>query len=263
MSSPPDPEVSNDQQATTTKVKFRDNSSPQIIDTCMEEGICSYKDCLTAGIKNACADEEVIVFGDDDMVISSDDLGPSITLSENIESKLQVPWRFTVIVKFLGRDIGYNLLCNKIQSLWKPSCIPKVIDMKNGFYLVKFDNINDMQAAVLGGPWIILGHYLTVQGWFPEFRAGSAKAAHVTAWICLPDMPPHYYHERILRTIGDLVGRTVRIDANTTEIQRGKFTRIAVELDLEKPSCQNSGLMVRGKGLSMRIYLRFILIAGA
>ncbi|CAN0912664.1 hypothetical protein LINGRAPRIM_LOCUS554 [Linum grandiflorum] len=47
-------------------------------------------------------------------------------------------------------------------------------------------------------------------------------------------MPYQYYHREILTGLGDLVGRTVRIDRRTLTSARGKFARIAVEINLKE-----------------------------
>ncbi|KAH9673087.1 reverse transcriptase domain-containing protein [Citrus sinensis] len=48
-------------------------------------------------------------------------------------------------------------------------------------------------------------------------------------------MPLHYYHKRVLRILGEVVGRVIRIDYNTEAAKRGKFARVAVEICLNKP----------------------------
>ncbi|KAK9093996.1 hypothetical protein Scep_025465 [Stephania cephalantha] len=57
----------------------------------------------------------------------------------------------------------------------------------------------------------------------------------VAAWIRLPDLPYQYYHSQIVADISNLVGRTIKVDMNTITGKRGKFARVAVELDLAKP----------------------------
>lgn len=47
-------------------------------------------------------------------------------------------------------------------------------------------------------------------------------------------MPLHYYHKKILRMLGYLIGTVIRIDYNTELASRDKFAQIAVEIDLEK-----------------------------
>lgn len=149
----------------------------------MEENQPSYEDRLMGNTQRSNMDQVDVNFEDGDLIVSSDALGLHILLSEKIESQMQASWQYTMVVNLLGQDIGYKLLCNKIQSLWNPSSIPKVIDMEDGFILIKFDNDRDMYTALLGGPWVILGHYLTVQRWCPSFRASTGKVSRTMVWI--------------------------------------------------------------------------------
>lgn len=45
----------------------------------------------------------------------------------------------------------------------------------------------------------------------------------------------HFYHKSVIRRLGQIIGPVVKIDPNTITVQRGKFARIAVELDLQQP----------------------------
>lgn len=48
-------------------------------------------------------------------------------------------------------------------------------------------------------------------------------------------MPLYYYHKKIIRLLGNVVGKILRIDYNTELVTRGKFVRIAVEINLDRP----------------------------
>lgn len=50
----------------------------------------------------------------------------------------------------------------------------------------------------------------------------------------MDSFPEHVYYQEILRSIGNLIGRTVRIDYHTQQAERGKFASVAVEIDLSK-----------------------------
>lgn len=120
-----------------------------------------------------------------------------------------------------------------------------MIDLENDFFLVKFKTEDDAQYALTQGPWSILGHYLTVQQWSPRFDCSTETIDSGVAWIRLPGMPLHYYHKRILRMLGQVIGKVIKIDYNTESGSRGKFARTAVELDLAKPLC--SQFLLDGK----------------
>ncbi|CAI0627582.1 unnamed protein product [Linum tenue] len=53
--------------------------------------------------------------------------------------------------------------------------------------------------------------------------------------VQFPALKVHFYHKEILTTLGNLIGRTIRLDFHTLTVQRAKFARIAVEVDLSKP----------------------------
>ncbi|CAL1413221.1 unnamed protein product [Linum trigynum] len=109
------------------------------------------------------------------------------------------------------------------------------MDLNNDTFLVTFSNEQDYLTALIGGPWVILDHYLVVHQWSPSFRTGQKPYRSVVAWIQLPELPVHFYNREVLFAIGNLIGRTVKLDYHTEHRQRGKFARIAVELDMSKP----------------------------
>ncbi|CAI0400225.1 unnamed protein product, partial [Linum tenue] len=53
--------------------------------------------------------------------------------------------------------------------------------------------------------------------------------------IQLPELSVHFYHREVLFALGNLIGRTVKLDYHTENLERGKFARIPVELDMTKP----------------------------
>ncbi|CAN1799872.1 hypothetical protein LINPERHAP1_LOCUS22295 [Linum perenne] len=101
--------------------------------------------------------------------------------------------------------VSYLFLCNRLRAIWKPIGHMHVVDLDRSCFLVKFANEQDYFKALTDGPWLIFDHYLIVHPWDPMFR------------------------------LGNLIGRTVKIDANTQRGDRGKFARLAVEIDLKEP----------------------------
>ncbi|KAH9671659.1 hypothetical protein KPL70_017449 [Citrus sinensis] len=48
-------------------------------------------------------------------------------------------------------------------------------------------------------------------------------------------MPLHYYYKKIIRMLGHVIGKVIKIDYNMELATRGKFACIAVEVSLESP----------------------------
>ncbi|CAI0435130.1 unnamed protein product [Linum tenue] len=139
------------------------------------------------------------------------------------------------MVRLLGRSISYAFLCSQLRWKWRPTGRLDILDLNDRTFLVTFHNDQDFLHALTGGPWTILDHYLVVHQWSPSFRTVDKPHKSVVAWIQLPELPVHFYHREVLFALGNLVGRTVKLDYHTENMERGKFARIAVELDMTKP----------------------------
>lgn len=49
------------------------------------------------------------------------------------------------------------------------------------------------------------------------------------------NLPIKYYDVGFLTQLGNRIGRTVKVDNNTLQMERGKCARLCVEVDLRKP----------------------------
>ncbi|XVF32012.1 hypothetical protein REPUB_Repub17cG0044700 [Reevesia pubescens] len=61
------------------------------------------------------------------------------------------------------------------------------------------------------------------------------KVGTTAVWIHLPELPIEYFNCEILREIGRMVGKPLKLDSSTALVTRGKYARICVEVDLNKP----------------------------
>ncbi|CAL1405871.1 unnamed protein product [Linum trigynum] len=53
-------------------------------------------------------------------------------------------------------------------------------------------------------------------------------------WVQLPALKIHFYHKEVLTMLGNLIGRTIKLDYHTLNQERAKFARLAVEVDISK-----------------------------
>ena len=219
---------------STKKAEFRaqgvdgDNPSP-----------LSFRDMLMdihqqAGIVSSCQKEDWEL-EDEDVTFREEEIMPYIAFSNRVHDRLAEPWANSVVVKILGHNLGYRALCSRLHKIWSSTSGFDIIDLANDYFLIRFRNAQDVEYALTEGPWTVLGHYLSVQQWTPEFDVVHNKIDRIVAWIRLSEMNIHFYHKNIHRRLGQIIGPVIKIDSNTVAAQRGKFARLAVELDLQKP----------------------------
>ncbi|KAH9698593.1 DUF4283 domain-containing protein [Citrus sinensis] len=218
---------------STKKTKFREQG---------EDGDNPLPPSFADIVMKMQARSENVLFGktedwdleEDDVIFRDEEPMPFIAFSNRVHERLAHPWEHSVVVKILGRNLGYRVLLTRLKSIWSATKGFTVVDLAQDYYLVRFSNERDVEYALTEGPWTVMGQYLIVQQWSPSFDVASNKIEKIVAWIRLAEMNIHFYHKNI-RRLGEIVGPVVKIDHKTVEAQRGKFARIAVEIDLTKP----------------------------
>lgn len=77
---------------------------------------------------------------------------PQVQLNDKLFEDLCEPWRDAPVIKFLGKNVGYRAMQERLHRLWKPQGGFDILDVDNGYYMVKFDNQVDKDSVTNGGP---------------------------------------------------------------------------------------------------------------
>lgn len=112
----------------------------------------------------------------------------------------------------------------------------------HGFYMVKFDEAEDRTKVISGGPWMVFDHYLSIRLWTPEFNAKQAFIDKTLVWVRVPSLNVLFYDESFLTTLASAIGQPVKVDLYTLRVARGRFARVCVEIDLNKPVVGRVGI---------------------
>jgi len=160
---------------------------------------------------------------------------PKVHLEPSVFQELCTPWKDAIVVKLLGKNLGYHAMRERLQKTWRTQGGFEIMDNDNGFFMVKFDEAADKEKVVTGGPWLIYDHCLAVAHWTPEFASPNAKVDKTIVWVRFPGLNLVYYDESFLLAMASALGRPIKVDTNTLKIERGKFARVCVEIDLTMP----------------------------
>lgn len=93
----------------------------------------------------------------------------------------------------------------------------------------------DFENILKKGPWFIGDHFLSLRPWEPNFKSASANVSSIAVWIKLNELPIEYYNAEALHHIGRAIGNALRVDTFTASETRGRFARLCVQIDMEKP----------------------------
>ncbi|KAL4348042.1 hypothetical protein GQ457_17G005950 [Hibiscus cannabinus] len=182
----------------------------------------SFRDMLMGGLSDGHKASSIpdldVDIQEEDVKFSMVNGTPAICFSDRLHALVDAKLEHSVIIRLLGRSIGYNALLNRIRSLWNPRGEVALIDLENG--------------------------YLTVQPWSRDFSTELDHSDKIVVWARLPGLPYRYYTKSMFRYIAGVIGQIVRIDYNTEKGKRGRFARLAIVVDLNKPLVP--GILVDG-----------------
>ena len=132
-------------------------------------------------------------------------------------------------------SINRNFMNDRVRRMWKTQDRLEVIDLGKDVFLFKFNNTEDLERALYGGPWFIMNHYLMLTRWKPDFRPSESGFDKISIWIRFPEFPMEYYDKEALFTIAEKVGRPIKVDYATDNAARGRYARVCIEVDLAVP----------------------------
>lgn len=104
-----------------------------------------------------------------------------------------------------------------------------------GFYVIRFELQNDYVQVLMRGPWKLFDHYLTIQIWKPNFEPMTESITSMIVWVQLPRFLVEYFGDDAIKMITECIGKPLKLDLTTSTVERGRFTRVAVEIALDKP----------------------------
>lgn len=96
------------------------------------------------------------------------DMSDVIHLSQYDKRQLYAPWKFSIIIKLVGKKLNHIYLKKKLANLWKLQTDFSLIDLGFEFFTVKFTDEESQRKIIHEGPWFVAGAYLAVRIWEPN-----------------------------------------------------------------------------------------------
>ncbi|KAH1253300.1 hypothetical protein GmHk_04G010003 [Glycine max] len=98
-------------------------------------------------------------------------------------------------------------ITNRLKSICRPLGGIDEVDVRNGFFMVKFDFAIRIEKKLIID-WILV-------------------------WIHSSSLTIEYYGKSVFFALPSTVGKLVKVDIRTTNVLRERFTRVYVEINLD------------------------------
>lgn len=140
--------------------------------------------------------------------------------------------------KFFGKPSLFNQMKKYLMEKWVMIHDLQILDLPNGFLLIRCASHDDLQHLLTEGPWTLNGLTLQLTPWQPFFEPVFAKLSIAAVWVQLHNLLAELWDGESLDTITAHLGNLLKVDELTISLSRSKFTRVCIETDLSKPLCQ-------------------------
>ena len=81
----------------------------------------------------------------------NDPLKPKVFFEESVIRDASEVWRDALVIKLLGKQIGYVTMLNRLKALWRLKGGFDIMSAGNDHYMVKFDLPEDRSLVMEGG----------------------------------------------------------------------------------------------------------------
>ncbi|CAN1216494.1 hypothetical protein LINPERPRIM_LOCUS626 [Linum perenne] len=158
-----------------------------------------------------------------------------ISIDPELKEELCDAWKNAIIIKVYGKSMGYFYLLNRLQTILRLEGEMEFLDVGCSYFVAKFSSRADWLTVISGGPYLIVGCFLALRQWSPDFVPSTERVSSIVALIRFAELPLEYYSDGPLFQLAACMVKPLRIDTQTLLATRGKFVPVCVELNLDEP----------------------------
>lgn len=121
-----------------------------------------------------------------------------------------------------------------IASMWNFVAKPRVYFHNDGYFLVKFNSIEDRDEVLYYGPHMMNNKPIIVKVWSAEFDLNKEVLQTIPMWVKYPNLPLNCWGNKSLSRISSRLGVPLYVDVCTTQVDMISYARVLVEMDVTK-----------------------------
>ncbi|KAL0913157.1 hypothetical protein M5K25_016596 [Dendrobium thyrsiflorum] len=163
------------------------------------------------------------------------------------------PWNMCLVGYSIGRRPYYEALLGAIRKTWELKGSFQLLSLSEGFFLLRFTNMEDYEMAWSKGIWFFLGKPFLLQKWSPKFRPKRENLKSVPIWIKIHDLPLVCWNSEGISRIASKIGIPLAVDALTAQRTRLTFARVCVQVSADATFPEEVPISLEDEVFSLKI----------
>ena len=157
-----------------------------------------------------------------------------VQLEEKEFQEEEQKWKCALIAYVIGECPGYNTMKRYIMVNWSSVSKLEVFLHVDGYYLIKFQKLSDMNEILVSGHYTINNRPIILKQWCPEFDFGSEFLTEIPLWVNFPKLPLNCWGGGSLSRIASAIGVPIFADDRTINQTRISYARMLIEVNVTK-----------------------------
>lgn len=79
---------------------------------------------------------------------------PNIRVSTAEKRRMHATQKHSLIIQCLEKRLGYKFPVRRLSLIWKPKALFFMKNLRNDFFLVKFESVDDCENVLFDGLWL-------------------------------------------------------------------------------------------------------------
>lgn len=151
----------------------------------------------------------------------------------------------------LGLDVRCTAMMHYVEQHRKKFTLPKIMRLKSGIYLFKFENEADRDSFLTQGAWFYGSRRILLRPWSDDRSVEKFDSRTFPIWIQLPRLNLNLLNPLCLSKIASIIGHPISTDKMTTQHERLAYARVLIEVTM--PKVLPNFVEIRGsRGLSIK-----------
>ncbi|KAK1325155.1 hypothetical protein QJS10_CPA01g00001 [Acorus calamus] len=152
----------------------------------------------------------------------------------------------SLVGKFAGKRPSVEFIERNIARYWKTSS-PVIVGLGlHGCLRFEFKNMEDLARIFQSAPWSFAGNVLRLKKWDQTFDPAVAFPELVPVWLRLHRLTYDLFSPDLLLSIGNGIGRPLRIDEYSLSRKRLSYARVCVEINPRDPPIYELDVITTG-----------------
>ncbi|XP_020672933.2 uncharacterized protein LOC110092635 [Dendrobium catenatum] len=124
-------------------------------------------------------------------------------------------WNLSLVGYSIGPRPYYERLLAAMKKVWSIKGAMSLLSLADGFFLLKFSALEDLEMVWNGGPWFFLGKPFILQRWSPKFKPVRDESSSIPLWIKIMDLPLALWTPLGISRIASFIGVPISVDTLT------------------------------------------------